>query len=50
MQNSINEIYERFESSNNLLGNQTAGLQEITATIEELTSTAVILSEIANEM
>ncbi|WP_297428084.1 methyl-accepting chemotaxis protein [Clostridium sp.] len=50
IQNSINEIYERFQSSNDLLENQTAGLQEITATIEELTSNAVILSEIANEM
>lgn len=50
IQNSINEIYERFESSNNLLENQTAGLQEITATLEELTSNAIILSEIANEM
>lgn len=50
IQNSINEIFERFESSNNLLENQAAGLQELTATIEELTSTAVILSKIANEM
>ena len=50
IQNSINEIYERFECSNNLLENQTAGLQEITATIEELTSNAALLNEFASEM
>jgi hypothetical protein len=50
IQNSINEIYERFERSNNLLGNQIAGLQEITATTEELTSNAALLNEFANEM
>lgn len=50
IQNSINEIYERFEQSNNLLENQTAGLQEITATIEELTSNAALLNEFAEEM
>jgi len=50
IQNSINEIYERFERSNNLLENQTAGLQEITATIEELTSNAILLNEFAHEM
>jgi len=50
IQNSINEIFERFQCSNNLLENQTAGLQEITATIEELTSNAVLLNEFANEM
>lgn len=50
IQNSINEIYERFQCSNNLLENQTAGLQEITATIEELTSNAALLNEFANEM
>jgi Methyl-accepting chemotaxis protein len=50
IQNSINEIYERFECSNNLLENQTSGLQEITSTIEELTSNAALLNEFANEM
>lgn len=50
IQNSINEIYRRFESSNNLLENQTAGLQEITATIEELTSNAAILNEYTQKM
>lgn len=49
IQNSINEIYERFEKSNNLLGNQTAGLEEITATIEELTSNATQLNEFARQ-
>ena len=50
IQNSINEIYERFERSNNLLENQISGLQEITATTEELTSNAALLNEFANEM
>lgn len=50
IQNSINEIYERFEQSNDLLKNQTGGLQEITATIEELTSNAALLDEFANEL
>jgi len=49
IQNSINEIYEKFQSSSNLLENQTEGLEEITATIEELTSTAAILNEFANK-
>lgn len=47
---SINEIYIRFGQSNSLLENQTAGLQEITATIEELNANASVLSEFAKEM
>jgi len=50
VQNSINEIYERFECSNNSLEHQTSGLQEITSTIEELTSNEALLNEFANEM
>lgn len=50
IQNSINDIYIKFSESNKLLENQTAGLQEITATIEELDSNAMILNEFASEI
>lgn len=50
IQNSINEIYIRFNDSNLLLENQSAGLEEITAAIQELNSTATILKEFAAKM
>ncbi|BCZ44411.1 chemotaxis protein [Clostridium gelidum] len=50
IQNSINEIYLRFNDSNLLLDNQSSGLEEITATIQELNSTATILKEFASKM
>ncbi|NMM61895.1 methyl-accepting chemotaxis protein [Clostridium sp. P21] len=50
IQNSINEIYDKFKCSNSLLEDQTAGLQEGTATIEGLTSKAAILNEFASGM
>lgn len=50
IRDSINEIYVRFGKSNELLESQTAGLQEITATIEELNSNSAILSEFAKKM
>mgnify|MGYP000870012357 FL=1 len=46
----INEIHDKFKCSNSLLEDQTSGLEEVTATIEELTSKAVILNEFASEM
>lgn len=50
IQNSINEIYIRFNDSNSLLENQSSGLEEITATVQELNSTATILKEFASKM
>lgn len=50
IKNSINKIYEKFQQSNELLSNETASLQEITATIEELSSTATLLDEFSNEI
>ena len=50
IQNSINEIYVRFNDSNLLLDNQSSDLEEITATIQELNSTATILKEFASKM
>lgn len=50
IQISIKEIYERFQDSNNLLENQTSDLEEISATIQELTATASILKEFAKEL
>lgn len=50
IQNSINEIYLRFNDSNLLLDNQSSGLEEITATIQELNSTATILKEFASKL
>lgn len=50
IQNSINEIYLRFNDSNLLLDNQSSGLEEITATIQELNSTATILKEFASKI
>nr|WP_286674111.1 methyl-accepting chemotaxis protein [Clostridium sp. ZBS13] len=47
IQNSINEIYNRFNASNLLLDGQASGLEEITATVQELNSTAVLLKEFA---
>lgn len=47
IQNSINEIYNRFNASNSLLDRQASGLEEITATVQELNSTAVLLKEFA---
>jgi len=50
IQNSIDEIGKRFECSNNLLEHQTNNIQEITATIEELTANATMLNEFAHNM
>ena len=50
IQDSIKEIYLRFNDSNLLLDNQSSGLEEITATIQELNSTAIILKEFASKM
>ncbi|SFC29721.1 methyl-accepting chemotaxis protein [Clostridium uliginosum] len=50
MQNSINEIFERFNASNSLLDSQASGLEEITATVQQLDSTAAILKEFAAKM
>lgn len=47
---SINEIYIRFGKSNSLLENQTEGLEEITATIEELNSNSAVLNEFAKNI
>ncbi|AOR24355.1 methyl-accepting chemotaxis protein [Clostridium taeniosporum] len=47
IQNSINEIYNRFNASNSLLDGQASGLEEITATVQELNSTAALLKEFA---
>lgn len=50
MQNAINEIYLRFNDSNLLLESQSSGLEEITATIQELDSTATLLKEFASKL
>ncbi len=50
IQSSINEIYLNFQNSNSLLDNQLAGLEEISATIQELNSTATTLKEFASKM
>lgn len=50
IQNSISEIEARFNNSNGLLENQTAGLEEISATIQELNSNAAILNEFVTIM
>ncbi|MBX4269609.1 methyl-accepting chemotaxis protein [Clostridium estertheticum] len=50
IQDSINEIYLRFNDSNLILDNQSSGLEEITATVQELNSTATILNEFASTM
>lgn len=50
MQNAINEIYLRFNDSNSLLEGQSSGLEEITATIQELNSTATFLKDFASKM
>ncbi|MPQ32647.1 methyl-accepting chemotaxis protein [Clostridium estertheticum] len=50
IQDSINEIYLRFNDSNLILDNQSSGLEEITATVQELNSTATILNEFASKM
>lgn len=50
IQDSINEIYIRFNDSNLLLENQSSGLEEITATVQELNSTATILKEFASKI
>ncbi|MBW6409286.1 methyl-accepting chemotaxis protein [Clostridium weizhouense] len=47
IQNSINKIYNRFNASNSLLDRQASGLEEITATVQELNSTAELLKEFA---
>ncbi|GAA0078685.1 methyl-accepting chemotaxis protein [Clostridium sp. CTA-5] len=48
IQNSINKIYNRFNASNSLLDRQASGLEEITATVQELNSTAALLKEFAS--
>ncbi|MBU3073083.1 methyl-accepting chemotaxis protein [Clostridium estertheticum] len=50
IQDSINEIYLRFNDSNLILDNQSSGLEEIPATVQELNSTATILNEFASKM
>ncbi len=50
IQNSINEIYLRFNDSNLILDNESSGLEEITATVQELNTTATILKEFASKM
>jgi len=50
IRNSINKIYEKFQKSNELLCMETSALQEVTATIEELSSTATLLDEFSNEI
>ncbi|WBL49285.1 methyl-accepting chemotaxis protein [Clostridium estertheticum] len=50
IQDSINEIYLRFNDSNLILDNQSSGLEEITATVQELNSTAIILNEFTSKM
>lgn len=46
----INAIYLRFNDSNLLLDNQSSGLEEIIATIQELNSTSIILKEFASKL
>lgn len=50
MQNSISEIYERFNNSNEILQKETAGIQQVSAAVEELNSTAATLKEFAEKM
>jgi uncharacterized protein YukE len=50
MQNSIREIYERFNGSNEILNKETAGMQQVSAAVEELNSTAATLKEFADKM
>ncbi len=50
MQNSIKEIYERFNSSNEILNKETSGMQQVSAAVQELNSTATTLKEFADKM
>ncbi|NMM65011.1 methyl-accepting chemotaxis protein [Clostridium sp. P21] len=50
MQNSISEIYERFNGSNEILNKETAGMQQISAAVEELNSTATVLKDFADKL
>ncbi|VBB08375.1 Hypothetical protein LUCI_3647 [Lucifera butyrica] len=50
IQNSINEIYNRFNSSNTVLESQASKIKEISASIEELSSIAHILRQFSEEI
>ncbi|MDR5588849.1 MULTISPECIES: methyl-accepting chemotaxis protein [Clostridium] len=50
IQSSINEIYNRFNASNLLLDGQASGIEELTAAVQELNSTATLLKEFASEI
>lgn len=50
IRNSIEEISDKFGASNEIFDGQTAEAEEITATIQELNSTASILKEYASKM
>ncbi len=50
LRNSIEEIGNKFCTSNEIFDSQTAEIEEITATIQELNSTASILKEYASKM
>lgn len=50
MQNSISEIYERFNNSNEILQKETAGIQQVSAAVEELNSTAATLKEFSEKI
>lgn len=50
IQNSINEISLKFNDSNTVLDKQTASIEEISSTIQELNSNAIILKEFVSKM
>lgn len=50
IQNSINEISQKFNDSNNVLDKQTASIEEVSSTIQELNSNAIILKDIVSKM
>ncbi|MBA5850224.1 methyl-accepting chemotaxis protein [Clostridium sp. cel8] len=50
IQNSVEEISNRFSASNKIFDTQTAEVEEITATIQELNSTASMLNEYVSKM
>lgn len=50
IRSSITKIYDKFQKSNELLSKEANALQEVTATIQELSSTAILLDKFSNEI
>ena len=50
IRSSITKIYDKFQKSNELLSKEANALQEVTATLQELSSTAILLDKFSNEI